>query len=86
MSTTQTPAATVEVLAKDCNDNGTVFCPNPKMALWSNHPKVFIDLSHGGQGQCLLGADQTRSQRAVLRACHVQIEVAVGVVVHRNAG
>jgi uncharacterized Zn-finger protein len=52
MSTTQTPAATVEVTAKDCNDNGTVFCPNPKMALWSNHPKVFIDLTHGGQGQC----------------------------------
>jgi len=52
MSTTQAPAATVEVTAKDCNDNGTVFCPNPKMALWSNHPRVFIDLTHGGQGQC----------------------------------
>jgi uncharacterized Zn-finger protein len=51
-TTTQTPAATVEVTAKDCNDNGTVFCPNPKMPLWSGHPKVFIDLSHGGQGQC----------------------------------
>ena len=31
---------------------GVVACPNPKMALWSNHPKVFIDLTHGGQGQC----------------------------------
>ena len=48
MSPTQTPAATVEVTAKDCNDNGTVFCPNPKMALWSNHPRVFIDLSYCG--------------------------------------
>jgi uncharacterized Zn-finger protein len=22
------------------------------MALWSNHPRVFIDLSHGGEGVC----------------------------------
>ncbi len=49
--TTQAPA-TVEVSAKDCQHNGSVFCPNPKMALWSNHPRVFIDLSHDGQGQC----------------------------------
>ncbi len=52
MSPTQTPAATVEVTAKDCNDNGTVFCPNPRMALWSNHPKVFIDVATTGEGKC----------------------------------
>ena len=52
MSTTTQAPATVEVTAKDCNDNGTVFCPNPKMALWSTHPKVFIDLTHDGQGRC----------------------------------
>ena len=51
-TTTQSPAATVEVTAKDCNDNGTVFCPNPKMALWSNHPKVFIDVTTTGEGRC----------------------------------
>jgi uncharacterized Zn-finger protein len=51
MSQTQAPA-TVEVTAADCQDNGSVFCPNPKMALWSTHPKVFIDLSHDGQGKC----------------------------------
>ena len=22
------------------------------MALWSTHPRVFIDLTHGGKGQC----------------------------------
>jgi uncharacterized Zn-finger protein len=22
------------------------------MPLWSNHPRVFIDLSHEGQGKC----------------------------------
>lgn len=44
--------ALVEVTAAEVQDNGTVFCPNPKMALWSTHPKVFIDLSHDGQGKC----------------------------------
>ena len=44
--------AIVEVLAADVQDNGSVFCPNPKMALWSTHPKVFIDLAHSGEGKC----------------------------------
>jgi len=44
--------AIVEVLAADVQDNGSVFCPNPKMALWSTHPKVFIDLKHNGAGKC----------------------------------
>jgi uncharacterized Zn-finger protein len=29
-----------------------VFCPNPKMPLWSNHPRVFIDVRTTGHGQC----------------------------------
>ncbi|MDN3919414.1 zinc-finger domain-containing protein [Roseateles violae] len=51
-ATTKKPAAVVEVTAADVQDNGTVFCPNPKMPLWSSHPRVFIDLSHEGQGKC----------------------------------
>ena len=47
-----TSQAIVEVKASDVQDNGSVFCPNPKMALWSTHPKVFIDLAHDGQGKC----------------------------------
>ena len=42
----------VEVTAADVQGPGVVACPNPKMALWSSHPKVFIDLSHEGQGKC----------------------------------
>ena len=38
--------------AKDLQGPGVVACPNPKMPLWSTHPRVFIDLSHEGQGQC----------------------------------
>jgi uncharacterized Zn-finger protein len=44
--------AVVEVTAKDVQGPGVVACPNPKMALWSNHPKVFIDITHEGGGKC----------------------------------
>ena len=46
------PKAVVELTAKDLQGPGVTHCPNPKMPLWSNHPRVFIDLSHGGQGVC----------------------------------
>ena len=49
---TTTPKAVVEVTAQDLQGPGVVFCPNPKMPLWSNHPRVFLDLSHGGQASC----------------------------------
>jgi len=49
MSTEQ---AAVNVDARDLQGPGVVACPNPKMALWSNHPKVYIDLAHDGQGRC----------------------------------
>ena len=46
--------AIVELLAKDLNGNGGVYCPNPKadMKLWSGHPKVYIDVAHTGEGKC----------------------------------
>ena len=46
------PATTVEVSAADLHGAGAVFCPNPKMSLWSNHPKVFIDVASHGEGKC----------------------------------
>ena len=42
----------VEVLAGDLQGPGVIFCPNPKMALWSTHPRVFIDLASTGAGRC----------------------------------
>jgi uncharacterized Zn-finger protein len=42
----------VELTAKDLVGPGVTFCPNPKMALWSNHPKVFIDVASTGEGKC----------------------------------
>jgi uncharacterized Zn-finger protein len=46
------PVAVVEVAASDLQGPGVVACPNPKMQLWSSHPKVYIDLSHDGVGRC----------------------------------
>jgi uncharacterized Zn-finger protein len=47
-TTATTPVATVELKAKDL----PAFCPNPNMPLWSSHPRVFLDLSHGGEAAC----------------------------------
>ncbi|MEO8599271.1 MAG: zinc-finger domain-containing protein [bacterium] len=27
-------------------------CPNSAMPLWSSHPRIFLDLSHGGSATC----------------------------------
>lgn len=42
----------VELTAADLKGGGVVFCPNPKMPLWSNHPRVFIDVASTGEGKC----------------------------------
>ena len=44
--------AAVEMLASELQGPGVVPCPNPKMPLWSNHQRVFIDLAHTGEGRC----------------------------------
>jgi len=45
---------TVELLAKDLNSQGGVFCPSPKaaMAVWNSHPKVYLDVARTGQAKC----------------------------------
>jgi uncharacterized Zn-finger protein len=48
----QTPKAVVEVTATDLQGPGVVFCPNPKQALWSNHPRVYLDVASTGQAAC----------------------------------
>ena len=44
--------ASVELTAAELQGPGVVFCPNPKMPLWSNHPRVFIDVATAGVGKC----------------------------------
>ena len=46
--------AIIELAAKDLNQQGGIYCPSPKadMKLWNNHPKVYIDVGHTGEGKC----------------------------------
>jgi uncharacterized Zn-finger protein len=46
------PKAVVELAGTDLVGPGVTFCPNPKMPLWSGHPKVFIDVTTTGEGRC----------------------------------
>ena len=46
------PKAPLELAAADLVGPGVTFCPNPRMPLWSSHPRVFIDLAKTGEGQC----------------------------------
>lgn len=41
-------AATVPVAAEDL----PVFCPNPRMPLWSSHPRVYLDVAATGEARC----------------------------------
>ncbi len=47
MSTSQAQAA-VELEAKDL----PAFCPNKAMPLWSQHPRVFLDVATQGHAKC----------------------------------
>lgn len=50
-STPKAPAA-VELLASDLHGPGVVTCPNPKMTLWSHHPKVYLDVVTSAEVKC----------------------------------
>jgi uncharacterized Zn-finger protein len=52
MDAQPTPRAEVELLASDLQGPGVAFCPNPKMGLWNQHPRVFIDVTTTGSGKC----------------------------------
>ena len=62
----------VELLAKDLNSQGGVFCPNPKagMQLWNTHPKVFLDLSHEGHAKCPYCSTEYRLKEGEKLASH----------------
>jgi uncharacterized Zn-finger protein len=54
MSTTARKEAVVELVAKDLNANGGIFCPSPKadMKLWNTHPRVYLDIAQSGAAKC----------------------------------
>ena len=46
--------AVVELLAKELNSHGGIFCPSPKadMKIWNSHPKVYLDVAATGAAKC----------------------------------
>ncbi|MEB0216516.1 MULTISPECIES: zinc-finger domain-containing protein [unclassified Undibacterium] len=69
MSTPTSHAAStgnvVELAAKDL----PAYCPNPAMPLWSSHPRVYLDLSHGGHAACAYcGTEYKLAPGTVLKA------------------
>jgi uncharacterized Zn-finger protein len=54
MSTVPKKEAVIELLAKDLNANGGIFCPSPKadMKLWNSHPRVYLDVAQTGAAKC----------------------------------
>jgi uncharacterized Zn-finger protein len=51
-ATSEKPVAVVELGASDLKGGGVTYCPNPKMTLWNQHPRVFIDVAGTGEGRC----------------------------------
>ena len=54
MSTATRKEAVVELVARDLNANGGIFCPSPKadMKLWNSHPRVYLDIAQSGAAKC----------------------------------
>lgn len=54
MATQTRKEAVVELVAKDLNANGGIFCPSPKaaMKLWNTHPRVYLDIAQSGAAKC----------------------------------
>jgi uncharacterized Zn-finger protein len=46
------------------------FCPNPRMAAWSSHPRVFLDVVHTGQARCPYCGTLYRVKPGTLPAGH----------------
>jgi uncharacterized Zn-finger protein len=46
--TTSRDVATVEIEASDL----PLCCPNPRMPLWSSHPRVYLDATATGAARC----------------------------------
>ena len=54
MSTPTRKESVIELVAKDLNANGGIFCPSPRadMKLWNGHPRVYLDIAQTGSAKC----------------------------------
>ena len=62
----------IELLAKDLNGHGGVYCPSPlaDMKLWNSHPKVFLDVARTGQAKCPYCSTEYRLEAGEHVAAH----------------
>ena len=46
--------APIELLAKQLNEWGGIYCPNKlaDMKLWNTHPRVYLDVAKTGEAKC----------------------------------
>ena len=54
MSTPTRKETVIELVARDLNANGGIFCPSAKadMKLWNTHPRVYLDIAQTGAAKC----------------------------------
>jgi len=60
------PAPVVELDAADL----PAFCPNRRMTVWNAHPRVFLDLAHGGHARCPYCSTEYRLKAGVSAPSH----------------
>jgi uncharacterized Zn-finger protein len=46
------------------------FCPNRRMSTWDAHPRVFLDLAHGGHARCPYCSTEYRLKPGVSAGGH----------------
>jgi uncharacterized Zn-finger protein len=46
------PHAVVELAASELMGPGVTHCPNPRMPLWNQHPRVFLNMTGSGDVRC----------------------------------
>ena len=54
MNTSTRKETVVELVAKELNSNGGIFCPSAKadMKLWNSHPRIYLDVARTGEARC----------------------------------
>ena len=56
----------VDIHAKDL----PVYCPNPRMPLWSSHPRVYLDIADTGEAMCPYCGTRYRLSGGPLKGGH----------------
>ncbi len=62
-------AAATRVVELDASDL-PAFCPNRRMSTWDAHPRVFLDLAHGGHARCPYCSTEYRLKPGVSAGGH----------------